>query len=263
MKVAQAWVLVGALAFLSGISAVSQSTNKKEEPRPEPRQERPRFEPRQEPREEPRQEPRQEPRREERPYQPPRQEERQYQAPRQEQALRQEQPGNENRGFNPAPSPAPTNTFRQTTALRPNEYHYYLGQNHASSRIILPSDTPQFRRARIYNTRPGGRVILPEYFGTHFGSAYSFHFTPAADGNVFRSYNGENYFATNGCTFGVMGAIPTGWNIFVDNLYIDVGDDGNYYLYDSAYPDFTVQLTFVDAVGDDQADYPDSGNPGL
>jgi hypothetical protein len=259
MKLTQSWVLAGVLACLSAISAASQSTNKKEEPRPEPRQERPRPEPRQEPREEPRQEPRQEPRREERPYQPPRQEERQYQAPRQEQS------GNENRGFNPAPSPTPVpaNTFRQTTALRPNEYHYYLGQNHASSRIMLPSDTPQFRRARIYNTRPGGRVILPEYFGTHFGSAYPFHFTPAADGNVFRNYNGENYFATNGCTFGVMGAIPNGWNIFVDNLYIDVGDDGNYYLYDSAYPDFTVQLTFVDTVGDDQADYPDSGNPGL
>jgi hypothetical protein len=60
-----------------------------------------------------------------------------------------------------------------------------------------------------------------------------------------------------------MGAIPNGWKIFVDNLYIDIGDDGNYYLYDSAYPDFTVQLTFVDTVGDDQADYPDSGNPGL
>jgi hypothetical protein len=50
-----------------------------------------------------------------------------------------------------------------------------------------------------------------------------------------------------------MGPIPGNWALATDSLYVDVGDDGNYYLYDAQFPNVAVQLTFVQNIGDDQA----------
>jgi hypothetical protein len=49
-----------------------------------------------------------------------------------------------------------------------------------------------------------------------------------------------------------MGPLPGNWGFQTDYLYIDIGDDGNYYLYDAQFPDAAVQLTFVQNIGDDQ-----------
>jgi hypothetical protein len=104
-----------------------------------------------------------------------------------------------------------------------------------------------------YNTRPGGVHIDPDYFASHYGPNHGFHFTQGAPTYGLTSFNGEWYFNWNGGNFGVMGLLPGNWGLLTDNLYIDVGDDGNYYLYDSQFPGFAVQLTFVQNIGDDQA----------
>jgi hypothetical protein len=73
-------------------------------------------------------------------------------------------------------------------------------------------------------------------------------------GRYFLSHiRGEWYFNWNGGTFGIIGQMPAYWGFQTDNLYIDIGDDGNYYLYDSQFPGVAVQLTFVQNVGDDQS----------
>jgi len=64
-----------------------------------------------------------------------------------------------------------------------------------------------------------------------------------------------------GLNFGLMGALPGNWNVAFDGLYVDVGDDGNYYLYDRNQPGLAIQLTYVQNLGDDQAQYADSGDP--
>jgi len=50
-----------------------------------------------------------------------------------------------------------------------------------------------------------------------------------------------------------MAQFPGGWTLGADYLYIDQGDDGNYYLYDAQLPGTSIQLTFVQNIGDDQA----------
>jgi hypothetical protein len=107
-----------------------------------------------------------------------------------------------------------------------------------------------------YNTRPNGVHIRPDYFAVHFGDAHLFHFYgwgPGCPTCGFTVINGEWYFNANGSNFGVMGPIPGNWRLEVNDLYIDIGDDGNYYLYDNQFPNVAVQLTFVQNPGDDQA----------
>jgi hypothetical protein len=112
--------------------------------------------------------------------------------------------------------------------------------------------------AMTYNTRPGGIHINPDYFATHYGRAHGFHFTNYAGGPCigdcgFRVFGGEWYFDFNGGWFGIVGQLPGNWAFQADYLYIDIGDDGNYYLYDAQFPEVAVQLTFVQNIGDDQA----------
>jgi hypothetical protein len=102
-----------------------------------------------------------------------------------------------------------------------------------------------------YNTRPGGIHIAPGYFATHYGRAYGFHFKDPANCCALRG--GEWYFNWNGGWFGLMGQFPGEWAVGMDYLYIDQGDDGNYYLYDAQFPNVAIQLTFVQNIGDDQA----------
>jgi hypothetical protein len=114
------------------------------------------------------------------------------------------------------------------------------------------------RHAMTYNTRPGGVHINPAYFAAHYGYAHGFHFANYAGGACIgdcglRAFNGEWYFNWNGGWFGIMGQMPGNWGFQTDYLYIDIGDDGNYYLYDAQFPDVAVQLTFVQNIGDDQA----------
>jgi len=111
----------------------------------------------------------------------------------------------------------------------------------------------------IYNSRPGGIHINPDYFATHYGYAHGFHFPNYAGGPCIgdcglTSFRGEWYFTWNGGWFGIMGQLPGNWRFQSDYLYIDIGDDGNYYLYDAQFPDMAVQLTFVQNMGDDQAE---------
>jgi len=123
---------------------------------------------------------------------------------------------------------------------------------------VRPDSTNVIRHAMTYNTRPGGVHINPEYFASHYGRSHGFHFNNYAGGpcigdcglTVFR---GEWYFNWNGGWFGIMGQMPENWGFQTDYLYIDIGDDGNYYLYDAQFPDLSVQLTFVENIGDDQA----------
>ena len=104
-------------------------------------------------------------------------------------------------------------------------------------------------QARNYNRRPGGMHIHPDYFATHFGHDHGFHFADCGP----RVVGGELYFSFNGGWFGVMGPVPGNWGFQTDYLYIGIGDDGNYYLYDAQFPDVSVQLTFVQSPGDDQS----------
>ena len=97
----------------------------------------------------------------------------------------------------------------------------------------------------------GGTHINPSYFATHYGSAHGFHFNDPANCCVLRGT--KWYFTWNGGWFGMMGQFPSAWAVGTDYLYIDQGDDGNYYLYDAQFPGAAIQLTFVQNIGDDQA----------
>jgi hypothetical protein len=139
------------------------------------------------------------------------------------------------------------------------ESHPNIGVNHPSMTVVRPTViAPAMRRAMTYNTRPGGVHINPEYFATHYGYAHGFHFTNYAGGSCIgdcglREFGGEWYFNWNDGWFGIMGQMPGDWAFQTDYLYIGIGDDGNYYLYDAQFPDVAVQLTFVQNPGDDQA----------
>ncbi|MGC9952485.1 MAG: hypothetical protein ABSF64_39610 [Bryobacteraceae bacterium] len=121
------------------------------------------------------------------------------------------------------------------------------------------SERPSHRVAagnRPHNN--GGLRINPEYFGTHYGYAHGFHFANYAGGACIgdcglRQFGGEWYFDFNGGWFGIVSPMPGNWAYQTDYLYIGVGGDGNYYLYDAQFPDVAVQLTFVQNIGDDQA----------
>jgi hypothetical protein len=95
--------------------------------------------------------------------------------------------------------------------------------------------------------------IRSDYFAANYGVNHPFHFLSSGPPYVVR-YGDEWYWQVNGAYFGLMGPLPGTWNAALDDLYIDLGEDGNYYLYDRAQPDLAIQLTFVQAVGDDQID---------
>lgn len=117
----------------------------------------------------------------------------------------------------------------------------------------------RMRSVRSYNTRAGGVHINPDYFATHYGYANRFHFSE----EPFRAYGGELYFNFNGGWFGVMGPVPGNWALQAEYFYIGIGDEGNYYLYDTQFPNTAVQLTFVQDIGDDQTGaYEDQGDDG-
>jgi hypothetical protein len=134
-----------------------------------------------------------------------------------------------------------------------------LGVDHQNTAVSRPTAfTPAMRHAMNYNTRPGGVHINPEFFSAHYGRAHGFHFTNYAGGPCIgdcglRVFRGEWYFERDGGWFGIMGLMPGNWGFQTDYLYIGMGDDGNYYLYDAQFPDESVQLTFVQNIGDDQA----------
>jgi hypothetical protein len=158
------------------------------------------------------------------------------------------------------PENRPNNSFQPEN--RPNP-----GLPHPNVNVVRPQVvTPALRHAMTYNTRPNGAHILPEYFASHFGSAHGFHFNgwgPGCPNCGFMQFSGEWYFNWNGANFGLMSQIPGNWELATDNLYVDIGDDGNYYLYDAQFPDVAVQLTFVQNLGDDQAGADqDQGNQG-
>jgi len=131
------------------------------------------------------------------------------------------------------------------------------GLRHANVNIVRPQVvTPTLRHAMTYNTRPNGVHILPDYFAAHYGYSHGFHFNgwgPGCPTCGFTPFNGEWYFNWNGGNFGVIGQIPGNWALGTDYLYVDIGDHGNYYLYDTKFPDVAIQLTFVLNIGDDQA----------
>lgn len=109
-------------------------------------------------------------------------------------------------------------------------------------------------RSNVNVSRPR-RTINPDYFAGHFGRGQEFHFNgwgPGCPTCGFTVFNGERYFNFNGATFGVTTPIPGYWALGSDYLYVDTGDDGNYYLYDTQFPGAAVQLTFVQNLGDDQ-----------
>jgi len=132
------------------------------------------------------------------------------------------------------------------------ERHVQFEQRH---REREPEERPERHShnvpsARTYNSRPGGVHINPGYFAAHYGHAHGFHCSSNCD---LRAFGGERYFNVNGGWFGIIGQIPGNWAFQTDYLYIGIGDDGNYYLYDAQFPDVAVQLTFVQNIGDDQA----------
>jgi hypothetical protein len=150
---------------------------------------------------------------------------------------------------NVQPENRPYNNFQAESRSDP-------GPRHPNVNVVRPLVvTPALRRAMSYNTRPNGIRILPEYFAGHFGSAHGFHFNgwgPGCPTCGFMQFRGELYFNLNGANFGLMGQAPGNWGLATDYLYVDLGDDGNYYLYDAQFPDVAVQLTFVQNLGDDQ-----------
>jgi hypothetical protein len=170
-----------------------------------------------------------------------------------QQAQRSVEPENRSQ-FVPHNTPENSPSNNVHPERRPN-----LGANHPNTSVLRPAAiTPVMRHAMTYNSRPGGIHINPTYFATHFGREHRLHFTNSAGGPCIyacelRLFGGEWYFNGNGGWFGLMGPLPGNWGFQTDYLYIDVGDDGNYYLYDAQFPDVAVQLTFVQNLGDDQA----------
>jgi hypothetical protein len=99
--------------------------------------------------------------------------------------------------------------------------------------------------------------INPDYFASHYGREHGFHFNgwgPGCPTCGFTLVNSRWYFNWNGGYFHVLNPFPSSWALASDYLYIDIGDDGNYYLYDAQFPGVAVQLTFVQNPADDQDD---------
>jgi hypothetical protein len=116
--------------------------------------------------------------------------------------------------------------------------------------------TPAMTNAMRYNqVRPDGTWhwrLFPAYTAAVFGSSHTWHFA-----NGFVVVGGESYFWLPGLNgagrvwFGILGPFPDNW-LLTDPLYLDFGDDGNYYLYDALYPGIAIPLSAGDNAGDDQ-----------
>ena len=147
------------------------------------------------------------------------------------------------------PENRPYNTSQVESRPKP-------GSGNSNVTVVRPQIvTPGLRRAMTYNSRPNSAHIPLEYFASHFGPTHGFHFDgwgPGCPTCGFTQVNGEWYFNWNGGNFGMIGQTPASWALATDYLYVDIGDDGNYYLHDAQYPDVAVQLTFVQNLGDDQ-----------
>ncbi|MGA7524462.1 MAG: hypothetical protein WBW84_18560 [Acidobacteriaceae bacterium] len=156
------------------------------------------------------------------------------------------------------PPPAPRPVMRSEPQREEQRYQPETRQEY-TPRYVQP-DNRQYNNSTVTRpsnvTRPQSVHIAPEYFAGHFGRGHGFHFNgwgPGCPTCGFTLVNGEYYFSWNGANFGVMTPIPGTWGLATDDLYVDIGDDGNYYLYDTQFPDVAVQLTFVQNPGDDQA----------
>ena len=114
-------------------------------------------------------------------------------------------------------------------------------------RRALVVRVPVARPTIAYYSDPGVLRIQPAYFAANFGRARWFHLPASV--TVFR---GETYFNWHGAWFGITGELPPYWALRSDDLYIDIGADGNYYLYNARLPETPVMLTYVENVGDDQ-----------
>jgi hypothetical protein len=158
-------------------------------------------------------------------------------------------------------------TPRAQRENRPN-----LDANHPNTTVVRQSvASPAMRRAMTYNNRHGIHID-PAYFATHYGREHVFRF-PRYSGRVcigdcgFIVFGEELYFNLNGGWFGIIGPTPGNWAFQTDDLYIDIGDDGNYYLYDAQFPGVAVQLTFVQngiierAMAEEVTEFPGSPLP--
>jgi hypothetical protein len=120
-----------------------------------------------------------------------------------------------------------------------------VGPIQAQQRRTTITPMPTYTRRPEAVNRP--RNVQPEnrpYNNVQTGS----HSSPGLT-----QFNGGWYFNSDKGNFSLMGPIPGNWALATDSLYVDVGDDGNYYLYDAQFPNVAVQLTFVQNIGDDQA----------
>jgi hypothetical protein len=185
--------------------------------------------------------------------------------PEPEAERRRPEPESEDRPERPArnfaPENRPGNNVEQPANRSfnvPPENRANFGESHPNVTVVRPAVvTPAMAHAMTYNTRLGGVRINPDYFATHYGSAHGFHFARYAGGVCvgdcgLRLVGAEWYVDFDGGWFGIMGQMPN-WGFQTDYLYIDIGEDGNYYLYDAQFPGVAIQLTFVQNIGDDQA----------
>ena len=129
--------------------------------------------------------------------------------------------------------------------------------------------TPAIHRAMRYNqVRADGSSrwrVNDRYIADRFGISNRFHVHGndwvyfGSPFNYGLSYAPEAYFQLPGSAlfppiwFGVLGPFPSNWMLATDDLYVVVGDDGNYYMCDAAYPDVEVQVAAMANVGDDQS----------
>lgn len=114
-------------------------------------------------------------------------------------------------------------------------------------RRMVEVRVPVARPVITYYSSPGVMRIHPSYFAANFGRIHWFHMPASL--TVFR---GETYFNWHGAWFGISGVVPPYWSLRADSLFIDLGADGNYYLYNARFPERPVMLTYVENVGDDQ-----------
>jgi len=142
--------------------------------------------------------------------------------------------------------------------------------------VVRPAEvTPAIHRSMRYNeVRADGSYrwrLNNGYIADRLGSTNWFHIhgtdwvSFGSPINFGLSYAPEAYFQIPGSTifppmwFGVLGPFPSNWMLGTDHLYVVVGDDGNYYLCDAAYPGVEIQVAAVANVGDDQS--MDPNNP--
>jgi hypothetical protein len=146
----------------------------------------------------------------------------------------------------------------------------HLESHSNQSTVVRPAQvTPAIHRAMRYNqVRANGSYrwrLSNGFIADRFGNSHLFHIhgtdwvTFGSPFNYGLSFAPEAYFQLPGSAlyppawFGVLGPFPSNWMLGADDLYIVVGDDGNYYLCDATYPGVEIQVAAVQNVGDDQS----------